>query len=525
MLAIGCRTIKWIIYLPVGIFRCQTCESFLISLLLLTLLLARSIPAAETKGIESASTDSKSQQMEENIQVKTTSKVRADQASPTFKVNVDLASTSVRVIGQYPSELHAEDFIIYDNDVPHEVVFCSYDELPVAIALLIDRSGSVKYTFVNLKLAALLSLKTLKPEDQVALFSFTTGATKNNDLTVDRLLIAEKINKIEPNENLTYGFKALYNTARYLHKNANNRRCAIFLISDNALFDTQEYERARTEILRSGASLFSIQTPFQYPQISKVVDPYQIKMTIDHVNQKLKEIVNITGGDFLEVDSKTSMQKALEKAVTNFRYQYTLGFYPSDLGEKGSYHKLDVKFKTQDRCPGCQIITRSGYYTGSISLSPMIPPSIPKTIVDGINKTLIQRIILTAGSYELDVQDIPFTIIASDHFILNGQPQLNVSLNIDPTEIEFRKEEGRFLYNLQISIIYADNKGKLLVADWKEFKGELLESDYERTMNEGLLYKTTIPNKTNKQTVKVVVYDELSNRIGSRFLNNWDKEK
>lgn len=235
----------------------------------------------------------------------------------------------------------------------------------------------------------------------------------------------------------------------------------------------------------------------------------------------LQEIAEMTGGELLEVDSTTSLQMAIKKAITNIRYQYTLGFSPLNPGETGSYHTLDVRLVSQDRCPGCQVYTRKGYYTGvrpPISPKVEIPP-IPEATIEKTNELLVQRSILTAGATMLELPDIPFTVKTAEQIEVNGQPQLNVYLKIDPAGIAFKKVEGNHACNLQIVVFYADKKGKILGNDWKSLESAFSEEDYGRVMKEGILYKTTIPILGKDQKLKVVVYDEASNKIGSESVH------
>ena len=128
--------------------------------------------AAEPTENTQASVDNQPRQNQEN---------RQDNLK--ISVNVDLVTMDVSSLGKCLPELRAEDFIIYDNKVSQEVTFFSHDQLPIAVAVLIDRSSSVKSFHPLLQIAALLSLKNLKPEDQVALFSFSNWCTKLSDLT------------------------------------------------------------------------------------------------------------------------------------------------------------------------------------------------------------------------------------------------------------------------------------------------------------------------------------------------------
>lgn len=227
----------------------------------------------------------------------------------------------------------------------------------------------------------------------------------------------------------------------------------------------------------------------------------------------------MTGGVMLKEDSSTSLQKAFENSIEDFLKQYTLGFYPTDPGEAESYHDLEVKLRSPDICPGCRVETRKGYYAGiRPPLTPPVEvPLIPKAEVEKTNKLLVQRSILTAGETMLDLPDIPFTLDPVEQAGIDGQPRLDVNLNINPAGIVFKNTEGRYACNLQIVVFYTDKKRKIIGNRWEKLESAFSPEDYYRAMKEGIPYKTTVSIITEGQMTKVIVYDEYSNRIGSKL--------
>ena len=322
-----------------------------------------------------------------------------------FKIKVDatLVTTDVIVIGTAVSDLQADDFVIYDNSVTQEISHFSHDLFPLAVALLIDRSGSIIPYLPALKVAALSALRRLRPEDQVALFLFDTNSEKLSDLTEDQLMIGKKINALTINYSRnTNIFDSIYDAAGYLAKNAPNRRRAIVLVSDNCQTVSGKHnaDDARVEMLEASATLYGIETSGIHCAGS---------------SDQVKSIASETGGEILDVRASTSLQTALEKAMSNLRRQYTLGFSPSNPGEDGSFHKLTVKIAAGDRCPGCQLLARSGYYAG---MTAPLPPrnNLPMTPQDSAKTTdqgLVQLSILTALTTRQDLTDIPFTVKTS----------------------------------------------------------------------------------------------------------------
>ena len=151
---------------------------------------------------------------------------------PKIKVDVALVTTEVTVLGAAALDLRAEDFIIYDNGVAQQVSHFSRDKLPLAVALLIDRSSSIRPYLPLLQKAAVSALGRLKAEDPVALFAFDDDLLKLSDLTADRNRIAGIIGKLTIG-NGTNMYDAISNVAGYLRGEAPHHRRAIILISDN----------------------------------------------------------------------------------------------------------------------------------------------------------------------------------------------------------------------------------------------------------------------------------------------------
>jgi Ca-activated chloride channel homolog len=424
----------------------------------------------------------------------------------TITVNSALVTTDVTVIGTAVSELRAEDFTVYDNGVAQRISHFSQDMYPLAVALLIDRSDSIRSYLPTLQIAALSALRHLRPDDQVALFAFNADLEKLCDLTRDRLLIGKRINtlKVGGSTNL---HDSIYEVAQYLSRNAPNSRRAVILVSDNCHTESEakhDASSARVEMLEASATLYGIKTSGDYCSNSVEVE----------------QIASETGGEILDAHSATSLPAALEKAMTNLRMQYTLGFSPSNSGENGSFHRLAVKV-AEDRCPGCRLLARSGYYAGiSAPVAPLKEPLRTPT-ADPARKTdqaLIQRSILTAATTLMDMADIPLTVKTFEQKDPAGYPQLKVDLQIDGPAVKFTEEGGRRAFRIFVTVFYFDEKGNILGYDAKTLHGPVPEEGYRQIMKEGFQFSTTIPQKSKKQILKVVVYDEGSDRMGSKLI-------
>ena len=429
-----------------------------------------------------------------------------------FKVKVDLVTTDVTVIGNPVSELRAEDFTVLDNGKPQEMSYFSQDQIPLAVALVVDTSLTTQRYLPVLQIAGGSALRHLKSDDQVALYSFNAKPKRIGNLTNDRVQVAKEIGKFE----FQYGtdiYYAIRDAANYLREKAPNRRRAIILVSDNCHYGMSDItsQNARNKSLEAAATLYSVRTPGLWNADSMwCADP----------NIVVKKLAEDTGGELIDTLTWTSLPEAMEQAVMNLRKQYTLGFNPSASGAQGSYHQLAVKLLSEDRCPGCRVLSRAGYFEGIAAPLPQQEksPAAPKRTEAETDQMLIQQSILTAGTYEVDWPGLPFTFTTAAQKDSNGQPQVKLDLKIDSKLIKFNTVDGKHACKLHITVFYVNAGGKILGSEWKILDAQLKEETYWQAMKSGMLYSTIVPVKTEKQMIKIVVYDELSDRAGSKSI-------
>jgi VWFA-related protein len=439
---------------------------------------------------------------------------------PIVKVAVNLVTTDVTVIGKPESPLQPEDFIIYDNGVGQEVSHFSRDRLPLAVGILVDCSLTTDPYLAVLQIAAASALRRLEPGDQVTLYSFNEFTKRVVDLTDDRLLIAKKIAELKTALG-TNIYGTIDSAVKYLRKNAPNRRRAVILISDNC--HTHQWgigssKSCLTEMLENSTTLYDIKTPgAQMAGVPLSQDP-----ECRQGDKEIQQLAKDTGGDVIDAEKPISLQDALLKAVNNLKMQYTIGFNPSIPSEKGSYHKLSVKLKDENRCPGCRLLSRAGYYAGVTPPIPKAEPSLTKTKTmstpEKSDELLIQRSIANAGSSHLNLTAIPFTVKAEEKKDVKGRPQLKVDLLVGLSGIEFKTNQGRHNCKLRVAIFYANDRNKIQGSEWRTLEGQLSEETYQSVLKTGISFSVTVPMKAEYRKFKIVVYDEGSDKVGSKFV-------
>ncbi len=260
-----------------------------------------------------------------------------------FKLKIDVQLVMVDAMvrdrrGSPIDNLRKEDFRIFEDGVEQTIQNFSRDELPLAVALVVDRSGSVAPIMSELRRAAYKALSQLKRGDKVALFAFAGEVQRLEDLTTDRQRIADRIASIRAGGG-TNIIDALFDAVYYLSAVAPDRRRAVILVSDNAA--TTKPRTSQNQLIRlateSETVVYSIKT---------VAEGTPLTMRIPiwlGGNGSVNKVTQETGGEIIDVQSTGSLDAALAAIVSRLKLRYTLGYQPTSPSDNGSFRRIEVR--------------------------------------------------------------------------------------------------------------------------------------------------------------------------------------
>src|SRR5580704_4972158 len=158
-----------------------------------------------------------------------------DQGDNKIRVGVNLVLLDATVktkTGQIMDNLKKEDFQVREDGVAQKIDVFGVDQLPLNVALVLDLSGSMGPYLGPLREAAKTTLEALKPDDSVALFTFSTDAQMRITLTHDTAQISEMIKTFKAG-GLTDINDGIFDAAKYFLELPPNGRRVIVLISDD----------------------------------------------------------------------------------------------------------------------------------------------------------------------------------------------------------------------------------------------------------------------------------------------------
>ncbi len=285
-----------------------------------------------------------------------------DQSPGVIRVDVNLVMVDATVktkAGQIMADLKKDDFELREDGVVQKIDVFSRDELPLNVALVLDLSDSIGPFLVPLRDAATTALAALKPEDQVALFTFATEAQLRVPLTTDKSAIAQQISTFQARgaTNINDG---IFVAAEYLLSAPPNGRRVIILISDDVGTDAgaQGTRDIVTETLAADAVLYNLKIPGYNPPALLA----QASMIPGLVS--IRRVMDQTGGEIFDVQDVAHLDAVFSALIQRLKTRYTLGYYTQANGAEGGRHQLDIRLKPSFGKKGRDyaILAKSGYY-------------------------------------------------------------------------------------------------------------------------------------------------------------------
>jgi VWFA-related protein len=283
---------------------------------------------------------------------------------PTFGVKVRMVQVDAVVrdkSGRMVDNLKREDFLVYEDGVLQQIETFSRDQLPLAVALVVDRSGSVAPYISELRKIASRALSQLKSQDQVCLFSFAASVDRLEGLTTDRRRIADAIDRIQAGGG-TNIVDALYDSVNYLARTAPNYRHAVILISDNQQTVNPQMSESETikKAMESDTVIYSLKTSGDVLNIGA-----QLPSIFKGGN--VSKIAQETGGEVINVRQASSIDTAFGVVISRLRMRYSFGYYPTDTAQGGMFHEIKVRLTDPHGKAGSDYFmhAKRGYYATS----------------------------------------------------------------------------------------------------------------------------------------------------------------
>ena len=246
--------------------------------------------------------------------------------------------------------LDRSDFTVYEDGQPQKITSFRREDIPVAVGIVIDNSGSMRDKRPAVNAAAINFVKASNPQDKVFIVNFNEDYFLDQDYTASIPKLKDALERIE-----SRGGTALYDavvaSSDHLKKSGLLEKKVLLVVTDG----------------EDNASRESLEQAIRRLQEENGPTVYTIGLLADEHSKRarraLREMAEETGGipffpqGLAEVDSIT------QQIAHDIRNQYTLGYKPTKPQSEGGFRSVKVEANAKGY-KNLQVRTRSGYYAG-----------------------------------------------------------------------------------------------------------------------------------------------------------------
>lgn len=240
-------------------------------------------------------------------------------------------------------------FTVFENEQRQNITFFRNEDIPVAMGIIIDNSGSMREKRDKVNKAALNLVRSSNPQDEVFVVNFNDEYYLDQGFTSNVTKLREALEKVEARGG-TALYDALLASADYEKNNSRLQRKVLFVVTDG------EDNASRTTLEQAVRRLQEENGPTVYA-IGLLGEE-----RAHRARRALETVAQRTGGMVFLPKTLDEVDEISKTVAHDIRNQYTLGYKPSSPKSAGGYRSLRVEAKSKS---GKLVVrTRSGYYPG-----------------------------------------------------------------------------------------------------------------------------------------------------------------
>ena len=292
------------------------------------------------------------------------------QQQSVFRVSRTTVAVPVSVFdqgGNVVRDLTRDDFLIFDNGQPQEIVNFASGLEPFTAIILVDTSASMILNLDAARAAAEQFVIRMRPDDLAMVGSFSDSITISGRFTGDRDELLRALREDLHIGNPTRLFDAIHEGFGRLAR-ATGRR-VVMLFTDGC--DTTSHQDLDTVLQRIRAEeymVYSVQLPYRSARRSGGMRRCQgcgcdLELTLANASafryssyndprrqlsgaSILQRLAAETGGGVIYLAPNADINSTATWIAGELHHQYLLGFVPPKLD--GKPHELDVRVRKPD---------------------------------------------------------------------------------------------------------------------------------------------------------------------------------
>ncbi|HEX6823004.1 MAG TPA: VWA domain-containing protein [Candidatus Sulfotelmatobacter sp.] len=282
-----------------------------------------------------------------------------DEGVFVFKKDVDEVMLHATVIDDHQhiiTNLDKGAFTVYEDGKPQNIISFHHVDIPVAMGILIDNSGSMREKRAKVNQAALNLVRSSNPKDEVFVVNFNDEQYLDQDFTNNLLKLKEALDKIDARGG-TALYDAVVASADHLKQNGRLEKKVLFVVTDgedNASSET--LERAVKQLQQENSP-----TIYAIGILGDEEHPRRAKKALEILCER-------TGGIAFFPKTLDEVDAISRTIANDIRNQYAIGYKPTTPKGAGGFRQVRVDAKAKGHGK-LMVRTKSGYYAGAQTAS------------------------------------------------------------------------------------------------------------------------------------------------------------
>jgi VWFA-related protein len=278
-----------------------------------------------------------------------------NQGTFVYRTNADEVMLHATVVDDKQhiiTNLDRAAFTVFEDGKQQSIISFHHVDIPVAMGIVIDNSGSMREKRAKVNQAALNLVRSSNPNDEVFIVNFNDEQYLDQDFTHDLRKLKEALEKIDARGG-TALYDAVVASGDHLKQNARLEKKVIFLVTDgedNASSETLEQAVKQLQ-QEGGPSVYAIGI------LGDEDHPKRAK-------KALQIIADRTGGIAFFPKTLDEVDAISRTIANDIRNQYAIGYKPANPKKAGEFRQIRVEAKSKGH--GKLVVrTKSGYYAGA----------------------------------------------------------------------------------------------------------------------------------------------------------------
>jgi VWFA-related protein len=247
------------------------------------------------------------------------------------------------------TDLDRSAFTVFEDGKQQTIISFHHEDIPVAMGIIIDNSGSMREKRAKVNQAALNLVRASNAEDEVFVVNFNDEYYLDQDFTNDLLKLKEALEKIDAKGG-TALYEAVVASAAHLKQNARLERKVLFVVTDGE-------DNASRETLEQAVKQLQEENGPQVYAIGILGDeehPRKARKALEIIAQR-------TGGLAFFPKTLDEVDEISRQVAHDIRNQYTIGYKPTNPRSTGGFRQIRVEAKVKGHGK-MTVRTKSGYY-------------------------------------------------------------------------------------------------------------------------------------------------------------------